>query len=331
MLSQYKSLAELLTRHLAEDGTVLMFTECWGLKQTADYMEMGGLLPYKVYFKWKKTNPGNRDRLSKCPLNTQETILYMRKKTDKTGRQAAVNFTNSWDLIPMEDWRFQDTHMMPACSDAEKIKMGVSEGGVMKHIVVRYEQKPIRYLIPLILMFTEPGDLVIDPFCGVGSTAVACMMTGRRFWGCDMATEAVVYAKARIKCLSSNLRSGASTLKPAYNWSMYRENYYGKSPKTIETEDVGMVEKLDVVYAGSAPTLLESPIGTPLTKEEEESLVRRIKAQARGRARASAGASSSSSSAAPSSVAAPSAAAPSAAAPSSSGVDIVVSFCERAA
>ena len=51
--------------------------------------------------------------------------------------------------------------------------------------MIRVQQKPWRLMAELILRFTDPDQLVIDPFVGVGSTAAAAIHTGRRFMGCD--------------------------------------------------------------------------------------------------------------------------------------------------
>lgn len=53
-------------------------------------------------------------------------------------------------------------------------------------------------LVQLIEAFTEPGDLVCDPFLGSGSTAVAAQQTGRKFWGCDVDSVALEHAKERL-------------------------------------------------------------------------------------------------------------------------------------
>jgi len=42
-------------------------------------------------------------------------------------------------------------------------------------------QKPVSSLLPLINAFSKPGDVVIDPFAGSGSTGVAALECGRRF------------------------------------------------------------------------------------------------------------------------------------------------------
>ena len=47
-------------------------------------------------------------------------------------------------------------------------------------------QKPLWLMRQLIEDFTDPGDLVLDPYAGSGTTGVACLLTGRRFLGVEM-------------------------------------------------------------------------------------------------------------------------------------------------
>ena len=47
-------------------------------------------------------------------------------------------------------------------------------------------QKPVRSLKPVIEAFTKPGEVVLDPFCGSGSTLLAAKILGRRYVGIDL-------------------------------------------------------------------------------------------------------------------------------------------------
>ena len=59
-------------------------------------------------------------------------------------------------------------------------------------------QKPKSLMIELVDKFTNPGDLIFDPFTGSGSTGVACVQTGRRFIGIEIDPGYYQIAKDRI-------------------------------------------------------------------------------------------------------------------------------------
>ena len=76
-------------------------------------------------------------------------------------------------------------------------------------------QKPILLLERIIGLVTSPGDLVLDPFSGSGTTLVAAELLGRRSLGIDIAAEAVQLATQRLeqpfKTSSELLRNGRET------------------------------------------------------------------------------------------------------------------------
>jgi hypothetical protein len=53
----------------------------------------------------------------------------------------------------------------------------------------------------LIEMASRPGQLVVDPFMGSGTTGVAAVRLGRRFVGCDVDPESVAAATSRLRSL----------------------------------------------------------------------------------------------------------------------------------
>ncbi len=58
--------------------------------------------------------------------------------------------------------------------------------------------KPLPLMRELVSLFSEPGELVLDPFAGSGSTGVACGMLGRRFLGWELSPEYHAIATRRL-------------------------------------------------------------------------------------------------------------------------------------
>lgn len=65
--------------------------------------------------------------------------------------------------------------------------------------LVHPDEKPVELLEQLITAVTRPGDTVIDPFMGSGSTGVAAVNTGRRVIGIDRDDKYVGIATARLE------------------------------------------------------------------------------------------------------------------------------------
>jgi len=60
-------------------------------------------------------------------------------------------------------------------------------------------QMPLEVLRRIILASSNPGDIVVDPFNGSGTTAVAAALLGRRYLGIDQSDEYVKYARRRLE------------------------------------------------------------------------------------------------------------------------------------
>jgi site-specific DNA-methyltransferase (adenine-specific) len=59
-------------------------------------------------------------------------------------------------------------------------------------------QKPLCVLTPLIQCFSRSGDVVLDPFCGSGSTLLAAKLQGRRFIGIELDRHYSTIARDRL-------------------------------------------------------------------------------------------------------------------------------------
>lgn len=64
-------------------------------------------------------------------------------------------------------------------------------------------EKPTTISDVLICQSTEPGELVIDPFTGSGSTGAAALMADRRFAGCDLSGKACALATERLAAIGA--------------------------------------------------------------------------------------------------------------------------------
>lgn len=74
--------------------------------------------------------------------------------------------------------------------------------------------KPVELMRRCILASSDPGDLILDPFSGSGSTAVACVLTGRRFIGAEMHGPYFDLACDRIKTTYRDVDSRLPGFEP---------------------------------------------------------------------------------------------------------------------
>jgi site-specific DNA-methyltransferase (adenine-specific) len=65
-------------------------------------------------------------------------------------------------------------------------------------------QKPLELLKRLIALCTSEGDLVLDPFCGSGTTGVACVLLGRNFIGIDLDQSYLELTAKRIESVDED-------------------------------------------------------------------------------------------------------------------------------
>ena len=71
------------------------------------------------------------------------------------------------------------------------VKMGVAND--------HETQKPVSLMVELVELFTDPGDLILDPFAGSGTTGVAAIRLGRRFIGIEKDPKYAALARERLQ------------------------------------------------------------------------------------------------------------------------------------
>ena len=70
--------------------------------------------------------------------------------------------------------------------------------------------KPLALMMKLVEDFTDPGDLILDPFCGSGTTGVAALRLGRRFIGIERDEKYAALARERLAAEESGSTLQAS-------------------------------------------------------------------------------------------------------------------------
>jgi len=83
-------------------------------------------------------------------------------------------------------------------------------------------EKPPEVAETLIAQSSQPGELVVDPFMGSGSTGVAALRLGRRFLGNDLNAEAVAAAHTRLSEVDAGTSDG-SPRRPADDETAQRD------------------------------------------------------------------------------------------------------------
>ena len=71
---------------------------------------------------------------------------------------------------------------------------------------VHTAEKPVGLMAQLLKQFVLPGSLILDPFCGSGTTGVAAMRLGMRFLGCELDEQYADIARARIAAAAAQPR-----------------------------------------------------------------------------------------------------------------------------
>jgi DNA modification methylase len=75
-------------------------------------------------------------------------------------------------------------------------------------------QKPVQALMPLIRSFSLPGEIILDPFAGSGSTCVAAFLCGRKYLGMELDSAYSDRAVRRLTAIQERILQKQSTAHP---------------------------------------------------------------------------------------------------------------------
>ena len=78
-------------------------------------------------------------------------------------------------------------------------------------------QFPVGLIEPLVLALTNPGDLILDPFCGVATSGVAALLHGRRYVGVDAIRAYLETGLGRLEDAANGVARYRSWTKPIYD------------------------------------------------------------------------------------------------------------------
>ncbi|MBR1903920.1 MAG: site-specific DNA-methyltransferase [Alphaproteobacteria bacterium] len=134
---------------------------------------------------WNKVNPMPNFKGTRF-TNAHETLIWAVKnpKAKYTFNYEAMKALN-------DDTQMRSTWEIPLCTGKERLKNAAGEK-------LHPTQKPEALLYRVLLSSTKPGDVVLDPFFGTGTTGAVAKKMGRHYIGIERDAAYVAGAQARL-------------------------------------------------------------------------------------------------------------------------------------
>ena len=135
---------------------------------------------------WRKTNPMPNFRGRRF-ANAHETLIWAAPSA------AAKGYIFNYDALKVfnDDLQMRSDWLLPICTGEERLKDASGDK-------VHPTQKPEALLYRILLASTRPGDLVLDPFFGTGTTGAVAKKLGRHFVGVERDADYIAAARRRI-------------------------------------------------------------------------------------------------------------------------------------
>jgi modification methylase len=174
-------------RVLKEDGGLWVIGSYHNIFQVgAALQELGFWVLNDVV--WRKANPMPNFKGTRF-TNAHETLIWCAKSQ-------AGKYTFNYDAMKAlnEDVQMRSDWTLPICSGGERLKVD----GEKAHST----QKPESLLYRVLLASSNPGDVVLDPFFGSGTTGAVAKLLGRNFIGIERERKYINVAQSRIAAVT---------------------------------------------------------------------------------------------------------------------------------
>ena len=175
----------------------------------------------------------------KCPIPNHQTIFVYSKNKDYKYNQILEDYAPTTNIDQILQARKKDHRgkSVYARDEYGNIKGSGSKRGVpisdvwtipflnpkAKERVGYPTQKPLELLERIIKLYSDENDLVLDPYCGSGTTLVAAKLLNRKFTGIDISKNAILLAKKRLEKL---VISKSNLIKKGLNSYINAEKEY---------------------------------------------------------------------------------------------------------
>lgn len=154
---------------------------------------------------WEKTHPTGHLNAKKMPMKAHENILVFYDKAPtynpiKTTGHVRKTATKRKDATPI--YGEQKFEPLPYDSTERYPRSVIEFASDKQRENLHPTQKPVDLCEYLILTYTNPGDLVLDNCMGSGTTGIAAVRCGRRFYGIEKDAQYFQIAERRMAALS---------------------------------------------------------------------------------------------------------------------------------
>lgn len=181
-------------RVLKDDGAI------WVIGSYHNIFRVGAIMQDLGYWMlndiiWRKSNPMPNFR-GKRFTNAHETLIWAAKS-----QKSKYHFAYEGMKAMNDDVQMRSDWSLPICSGGERIK---GADGKKAHPT----QKPESLLYRVLMASTKPGDVILDPFSGSGTTAAMARKLGRHFIGIEQDETYARVARERVAQITPFAENG---------------------------------------------------------------------------------------------------------------------------